>query len=1001
MRFLFWILLFGLIGSGMSLASGEVSLKSDKDKIDSKQESIAFTISGYNVSGPVKLQIYSYSKEKEDVLVTNVLCRPAGPAQWKGVWYGKDDLGKDVKNGTYKVILRDKMTQKVLSKLIEVIKFQVISDLAVEPNPYWPAPINKGGVLRSSSKAKISFFLEEDCRILVGIFPPGKAVDTEEWAGAIWMKEHDTIESGSVNFYWEGEVLDENKVLIIPENYTVGDYTAAVKAIDLKDPSNETTAEYVFKVTPIPIISTPLCTPTSFSPNGDNINDYTEITFQVRSPSGEEAAGKLVVAVSIHDATGNRIVYIPGKQVPSGQELVLFWNGTAGPSSLQLLGKGDERQPIEQPQKPLPNGLYSVNIRAADSDTNTLANPIQTRVEIKNPISLMINQFIASEGYVKNLGDNDRLDAEFWHGPDKEWARTLGSLEAGSEQESMLTSKSKMLPLPLLLPDQSYIPWIRYRVNKDANITLEIYSEDGGKEEVLKLGTSRAGEIKRIQFENAFDSLRDGATYRAILIAVEIDAPIKVSDEFWFQVYRAEKPVVEAIDDWKILKTSTGKAWLENREIGSTVEFIVNMIYPADVKVNIHAFPDEEGGEGSLICSLTSMDDLEMLEKRIYWDGKNTDGEHVAEGLYYYEVIASRADKKMEDLRGVMSSLEFKTLVTGYRLWVIALPNPRIVYDPDVFGYDNPASLISPDGLSPDQSLKITFYSDDRSFDVKGNVYRDLKAEAQKVRVLNTISVDEEMPGHYEWFAADLQNKAVPDGTYRVEWSASCKRDRTDPVTRKDETIDFSLHVDPVNVIVDRKPFPSDITVEPEIVSPDNDGVDDKATIRFKIGDDADVTLIVVGDRDSARLLNNFRLKKGFNFIEWNGKNIGGHYFKRWKDERVTLYMLFQDDQGNVRTGNVDFEVISYYSNMAKELSGIDDYSIFFADDAGKFSDSPDLSLNSTEVSRSNDSIIRSLFRISHDSWELKKEMTGHYMTPDELEDMMEEGEVDEIEGED
>ncbi|MHC4945610.1 MAG: hypothetical protein ACYTG7_21575 [Planctomycetota bacterium] len=1005
MRWIVWILLFYLISSGMIFAVGEVSLTCDTDKIDSRNKRIAFTISDYDVEGPVKLQIYSYAKDKEETLVTSVLCRPAGPSKWKGVWYGKDDLGNDVKNGTYKVILKEKISQKIHSNLVEVVKFQVISDLTVQPNPYWPAPKEDTGGDRSASKAKISFFLEEACKVTVGIFPPGTGVDFDEWTGVIWMKEHATIDAGHVNFYWEGEVLDENDVSIVPDQYTLGDYTATVKAVDLEDTSNEAKAEYVFKVTPIPEIENPLCTPTSFSPNGDNINDYTEITFKVNSPYGEEKTGNLIVAVSIHDATGKRIVYITGKSVLSGENLVLFWNGTAGPTSLQLLRPGEEKQPIEQPQEPLPNGLYSVHIRAADSETNTLAPPKQTKVEIMNPISLMIDQFIADVEYVKSLKDKVQIDADFWQAPDTIWENDLSKNiksgyaptdQAAPDGGPPLTSKSKILPLPLLLPDQTYLPWIRYRVNKDANITLEIYSEDGGKEEVLKLGTARADELKTINFVDTFDSLRDGATYRAILIAVEIDDPIKVSDEFWFQVYRAEKPTVVAIDDWKILKTPSGPAVLNGMEIGNTVEFKVKMIYPATVNVDIYRSFDDKNNGYSPIRSLVSRDDLELLEKRIYWDGKDSMNEYVDEGVYFYEVIASRADKKMDELRNSMPALEFKTFVAGHHLWVITLPTPEIDYDPPETGEEQPACLISPDGRSTDQTLKMTFLSDNRAYDIQGTVNTQESADDPKIRVLDLISVDEEATGQCEWIAADQDDIPVQDGSYMIRWVATCSRNRINPVTRQEESVTFNLIVDPVNVIVDRKPYPSDITVEPLTVTPDKDGVDDRAMIRFKIGDDADVTLNIVGDRDSARLLTNFRMKKGFNFVEWKGRNIGGHYFKRWKDDQVTLSMLFEDDQGNVRTGNVNFNVHSYFSEMAKELSGIDDLSLFFNEYAEKHGSSPDPTFNSTDALRSNMSIIKTLFDISSESWELKKRMTGHYMTPEELEEMMEESEIEE-----
>lgn len=915
MRIFVWVVV-SFIAVVQAASAQNITLTSDIGKIDNRNDSITFIVENYPGQGPLRLQ-FRRVEQGESVLVRGISCNRVDSGKWTGVWYGKDDLGRDVANGKYEVFLAGTgIPADFPSMTVEVERYQILSNLTVSPIPYWPMPFKGPGGEVAERKANISFVLTQKRTVAVGIFPPDVSDDVDTWEGAVTVIRISELDPGKRVFPWDGKWSDGRRV------EEEGEYTVVVSAVDPKDPSNRFVRRCPFILKQIPVIDPPLCNPVAFSPDGDRINDSTAITFRVITPVKDLESATVVVAVSIHNESGMMVNSLVGKTLPAGRTLVLHWNGTAAPSELFLLTAEEEKPVFEEVSPPLPNGIYSVQIKAVDVRTNTEADAVTAKVEIKNPVNLEITSYMARAADIAEVikGRQVRaggIDEEFWAAPDEEWAvKLIAGDEAGRARTGTLVGLPK-LPLPLLLPIQSYMPWIRYEVTKKAEVTLQIYSEAGGSVETLELGTSNPDEMKKIELKTSLESLSDGAFYRAVLWATDtdIESPITVKSEFRFQVFRAEYPQIQAKDDWLTMRTTPGMATLEGKPVSDNVTF--DVIVPENSVVSVRIFEsleDLKQGREPVTEWKCRKDEQQGTRRTITWDGMREyrgSRVHVKEGIYCYQVVTERLDQTMLELRQMMPGVNLKTTDHAEKLWVVALPTPRFEVFPG-------GRLISPDGISEYQYLFIDLSCDLGNLSVQGSIFE--KPKRTRITSLPQVTVLPFRSSRCEWNGENDAGVPVADGEYEILWTTTCDKIRTDPVTKAEETLTYLLDVDPLTIKVDRKPVISDLRVEPERISPDNDGVDDEVVIHFKTGDVAEVTARIHGVFESRNLCRLKYLKDGDNSLPWDGRNNDGHYFKRGM---AVLSFHLLDPQGNVYDSEAQIEIISYFPDMADALDKI------------------------------------------------------------------------------
>ncbi|HUT60497.1 MAG TPA: hypothetical protein VNA25_21850 [Phycisphaerae bacterium] len=841
---------------------------------------------------------------------------------WKGTWHGKDDMGQDVSNAPrYRVSPQaHDLGQDFKVLFVSVERSQVISNMTVSPNPFWPAFTESGRQI-SERKAIIRFVLSRKSHVLVGIFPKSVNPKAASWDRTVRLFDLSELEPGEIVVPWDGNLSDK-KTPVKEE----GEYVVGVRAADIADSKNVVIEQCILVLKRIPFIEDLACVPATFSPDGDGINDTTQIEFRVDAP-GVPEGDEVTVAASIFDEKGKKVAALSRAQVPAGQVNRLQWDGTSSEEAVHLLTTESEAGKASVAKSDLPNGTYLVRLLAMDK-RKAEAIPAVTQVELKAPVALHIELLLADAETVKELRamPAELLDENFWKTPDMALrvapdSKLTDILEKLTWKPIGESGKGRAwLPLPLIVPLQEYVPWVRFAVNKQASATIQVYSLEGGIIASNVLGTASEGVEKKIELgEPLRQALRNDTSYRGVLLVTDIESPVTVKEEFYFHVYKASPPEVGSADEWLILSNTHTDAMLDAKEVARGVKFNVKVNQDSKVRVRIYESPEQRESDREWLWQSPEYEVKKDQATSVEWNGETGAAPGLCpQGQYCYKVTAERVDAQAENLqKTVMPNLRLRSESYGDRLWVVSLP--RVTGIPQ-------SGLFCPDGVSNNRSLRLGWKSEipnipvmrDLGFDAKVSLSGTIK-DADRKRIVLRLLPDSDKPtdrGEWVWDGHDDGGQMVPDGKYRIEWQATYSRTRKDPSAEdKYETLVFTLPIPPTDVEVDRQPVvvfraPS----EPYKVSPDGDGKHDTLNVEFWLGDDAELTAVIECGRSTRHLAKGEKWRAGENVARWDGKDDSSHYF----DSGIAhLTINTRDAKGNTRAEALEFSVVSHYQNMA------------------------------------------------------------------------------------
>jgi len=956
--------------AGVCAGSEKVTLSCDREAIDNRNLPITFTV--HNAQGePVTVCIereVEAEGETRKVLVKRIRCKRNPAGQWQAAWYGKDDTGLDVPNGVYYARPAGDSVTDYAARKVAVERSSVISNLRVSPNPFWPVDADPGEQV-SERKAVIKFVLSRPSLVTVGVFPENVDPQTEPWNKAIRIFDLSEVEPGEVVVTWDGKLQDGKTMALQDKDKAPKkqwQYAVGVKAVDLKDkkrdpdePRNVVIETCSLVLKRIPFIEDLVCVPATFSPDGDGINDVTQIQFWVDTPGADEGQ-QVTVAASIFNEKGENIASFPGTRVEAGKKYTLQWDGRGGRGALRP--PATEAQPREADtsrEAPLSDGSYLVRLFAMD-ESRAEAIPKVTKVEVKRPVPLRIELFVATPKEITQIHraeapetqveadaeaggtpkqtrrsaislqnllreNEDELDNVFWEKPDKgilpiEFVRTRRLLTDASEIAEV--------PLPVILPLQDYIPWVRFKVSKQSSVILEVYSLAGGKIGNTTFGTAPPGTMSDVKLGRLSETLRNNTKYRGVLLATDTESPVTVKEEFFFKVYKAPPPKVASEESWLILSNTHGNATVGSLPVGKQIDFEVQLdpdSQKSEISVQIFRRSQEgqqEGGDPIWQSETIEVDTGNSI--RILWNGQQKTGA-VPQGQYRYVVSAVRVDPEAQRLQKMMPGLRLQSQTQGERLWVVSLPEVKVFTDPA-------DGEFSPDGVSPAQAITLNWESTTEGLGVTPKDLRQIHLsgaikEPSKNETVYELASESEKPridGSWKWEGESKQGDTVPDGKYVIEWLSTCKRTREVPGSEgKTEDVTFHLPVKPTQITVDRKPVIFELGAKPDRISPDGDGKLDVCAIGFSVGDDSSVSARVESPSGIRQLAAEQRMDAGTHTLTWDGKTDDGHYA-----DKGTARLVFssEDAEGNTSTGAFQISILSHFAEMAppiREVSSV------------------------------------------------------------------------------
>ena len=216
------------------------------------------------------------------------------------------------------------------------------------------------------------------------------------------------------------------------------------------------------------------------------------------------------------------------------------------------------------------------------------------------------------------------------------------------------------------------------------------------------------------------------------------------------------------------------------------------------------------------------------------WDGKDSTGAIVSDGVYQYEVSST-------DIAGNSSLAEIPEITLG-----AARPNVKVT---------SSAASIVPDG--PDKKIVFNIVAD-QSYGIESWKFALIDGKSAEQRSFEGLSSD--MPVSLAWDGRDSDGKVI-QGQYTGKLIVTYAKG--DVVQASSEP-----------VFVEISSPTASITTNPAYFSPDGDSVDDKASFNIKVSAVADIVdwKLEVFETAGAESKSQNAAKAEHLFIEWSGK---------------------------------------------------------------------------------------------------------------------------------
>jgi len=273
------------------------------------------------------------------------------------------------------------------------------------------------------------------------------------------------------------------------------------------------------------------------------------------------------------------------------------------------------------------------------------------------------------------------------------------------------------------------------------------------------------------------------------------------------------------------------------------------------------------------------------------WDGKDNAGNVVADGVYNY--VLSTTDEAGNAFKSTISGIQVDTRPTP-----VAVKIPKIEFSPNNDGVDDNITI------NPDYIVK------------EGIVNWKLGIENSSGVLVKTYegTASDMIPESFTWNGED-KDGLVKEGKYQVAFAVEYEKGNLGSTITKST---FTLDVSPPTVLVDISPLP---------FSPDNDGENDKLTIKVNVSDPSGVrqwSAVIYDPAEHAFMdLPSAQFKN--NVFTWDGKSKSGELVQSASDYvfAVTAIDKLGNKSVNKTSIPVDILVIKDGDRLKISISSI------------------------------------------------------------------------------
>lgn len=783
----------------------------------SKVSTIKYALSE---NADVTLKLYDSSNSLIKTLINDKLAAGSSSTTWDG----RDASGALVASGiyTYKIDAADaygKKANQVCGTITVDLTPPVISSLMVSSSNF--SPIN-------DETTTIYYNLSEAAKTTVNIYDAsGKLVDT--------LENNLLKASGANSVVWDG--YNSSGTLMKD-----GVYTYKISAVDLAGLSAVPVSGKLTVTGTVPVISAVNDSPDPFSPNGKNTNT---IKYSLSK--------NIKISLNIYDKNNTLVKTLVNGTISAGSRSAA-WNGTNNTGSLVNSGAYTYRVTAFNAKNKIVDqvsGIISVDLTPPVISTNLVSpepfaplgnNTMSISYVLSESAKVSVSIYDSSNKLVKILensipkpaGTNsvgwDGKDASGMIVKDGSYTYKITAVDLAGLSAQPVTGNITVLHAnPAILsvsdspdpfkPDGASVNTIQYTLSEDANVTIKIYDGNSNLIKALVNEPLKAGSNTAVwNGKNDGGILADTGIYTYKIDASNSfnKAAEQVSGNITVDL---TPPTISAGAVYPSTFAPSGKNY---------AAIMYNLSESASVTIGIY------DGSNNLVKTIENKSLKNAGFNSVNWDGRNSSGAIVKDGMYTYKITAV-------DLVGFPADPANGTI--------------KVETDPVVTLLGD-----SPDPFRPTGSNANTI-----KFALSKTATVVIKIYNSNNNPVATLGNSTFAPGDSSlaWFGTDSKGVRVGSGkyTYRI--------DATDALDKKAPQVSGTITVDLTPPVI------STHSVNPDAFVPTgSNGVD----ISYELSEAAIVTLTIYDSSNNpVRILESSVLKTSkSNLTGWDGRDSSG-----------------------------------------------------------------------------------------------------------------------------
>lgn len=450
---------------------------------------------------------------------------------------------------------------------------------------------------------------------------------------------------------------------------------------------------------------------------------------------------------------------------------------------------------------------------------------------------------------VRDLGSTDALigsNKAFWDGKDNNgqlvengtYTYKINAIDAYDKPSKTVTgtisigeldfpviSNFKAAPNPFT-PDGSNNTTITYSISKAASVSVRIYDLTNNLIKTLEDNASKSAGSQSVTWQgnNLAGFTVPAGSYTVVITAVDKDGlkadPLTGSIAVTGQNNSGDTQLITGVTD-------SPDPFIINGSNTSTISFSLSA--NANLKLNIY------NSSGSLVRKLYD-NTAKSGANSIQWDGKDSSGTIVANGIYTYTISATSSyDGKSQSVSGTIRTDSGKPIISEDN----ANPNP---FAPSGTNHSTISYRLSESGL-----ISVSIY------DSTGRLVKTLQNKVRIQAGVNSVN----------WDGRDSSGRIVAAGSYSY---------RIDAVDDAGQSAVPAIGL--INVSNENVPLIYSVSDIPDPFAPNGSSV---CTIFFSLSKDVDMTLNLYNESGTLiKTLVNSKAYTGHNSVSWNGQNESG-----------------------------------------------------------------------------------------------------------------------------